>query len=178
MAYLAASAIQTRIREVIESAAGSLRTISAGSYLGDAPEGEGDMERARAAILGAKVEALCTSFSRSASNPPTLGNVALYDSEWRVRVTRILDRTAQIDDSTRDAVKSLAFRDADVLSQALGFPNNLATTAAGTATGIVSGLMTYRGSSSSVRGPVDDGASIIETDHRFTAILRSTPAVS
>jgi hypothetical protein len=107
-----------------------------------------------------------------------IGNLALYDLELRVRVVRTIDRTMQINDTMRDAAKALAFQDADVLAQALGFPGNLSTTAAATATGIISGLFTYRGSSSSVRGPVDDGASIIETDHRFTAIARSTPAVS
>lgn len=178
MAYLAAGAIQTRLREVLEDAAGSLRTIAAGRLLGDAPEGESDMDRARAAVLGAKVEALLTSMSPNESSPPTLSNVMFYDLEWRVRVTRLLPRTAQIDDTTRDAIKALAFQDADVLRQALGYPNNLLTTAAGTATGIISGLFTYASSSLSVRGVVDDGSSIIETDHRFTCIARSTPATS
>ena len=178
MAYLAASAIQKRVREVIEGAAGSLRTITAGTYAGDMPEGNSDMDLARGAIAKPTVEALVTSAGRSASSPPVIGNLALYDLELRVRVVRIIDRTMQINDTLRDAAKALAFQDADVLAQALGFPGNLSTTAAATATGIVSGLFTYRGSQSSVRGPVDDVASIIETDHRFTAIARSTPAVS
>jgi hypothetical protein len=178
VAYVAAGAIQTRVREVIEGASASLRSITPGAYLGDLAEGDSDMDRARAVVSGARVEALCTGMDRSPSSPPIIGNVALYDMRWRVRVVRLLSRTAQIDDATRDAVKALAFQDADVLAQALGFPGNLATTTAGTATGIISGLMTYTGSSSSVRGPIDTGASILETDHSFTAIVRSTPAVS
>lgn len=178
MAYLAASAIQTRVREVIQGAAASLRAITPGTYLGDSPEGEDDMGKARAAIEGARVEARVTRQSRSPSNGSIMSNVALYEQEWRVRVIRILTRTSQISDTTRDAVKALAMQDADVLSQALGFPENLKTTTAGTATGIVSGLLTYRDSSSDIRGPIDDGASIIETDHRFTAIVKSIPATS
>lgn len=178
MAYLAAGAIQKRVREVIESAAGGLRTITAGTYTGDMPEGLVDMDLARGAIAKPTVEALVTSAGRSASGYSVIGNLALYDLELRVRVVRIIERTAQITDALRDEAKALAFQDADVLGQALGYPRNLETTTAGTATGIVSGLFTYRGSTTSVRGPVDDGASIIETDHRFTAIARSTPAVS
>lgn len=178
MAYLAAGAMQTRIREVLQEAAGNLRTIDLGTYGGDMPEGLTTMEAARRSAIVARVEARMTSMSRSASAPTTYSNVAQYDVEMRVRVTRVLDRTAEIDDAARDAVKAAAMMDADVLSQALGYPGNLTTTAAGTATGIVSGLLTYRDSSSSVGGAVDDGAGIIETDHRFTAIVRSSPATS
>ena len=178
MAYVAASAIQTRVREVIQGASATLRAITPGTYLGDSPEGEDDAGKARATVEGARVEARCMSMSRSESMGTIMSNVALYETEWRVRVVRLLTRTSQINDATRDAVKALAMQDADVLCQGLGFPGNLSTTAAGTATGIVSGLFTYRDSSSDVRGPIDDGASIIETDHRFTAIVRSTPATS
>jgi len=178
MAYLAASAIQTRLREVLEDARGTLRTIAVGTFLGSAPEGESDMDRARAAVEGATAEALITSVKRNASSPPMLSNVAFYDLTVRVRVTRIVTRTAQIDDSARDAIKAMAFRDADVLRQALGFPGNLTATHAGTATGIVSGLLSYSDSAAAVRGLVIDGSSIIETDHRFTCIAQSTPATS
>lgn len=178
MAYVAAGAMQTRVREVLQSAAGNLRTITLGTFSGDMPEGLTDMEAARRSAIVARVEARMTGMSRSASAPTTLSNVAQYDVEMRVRVTRVLDRTAEIDDATRDAAKAAAMRDADVLAQALGYPGNLSTTAAGTATGIISGLLTYRDSASSVRGPVDDGAGVIETDHRFTAIVRSSPATS
>lgn len=178
MAYIAASAIQKRLREVLQSAAGSLRTISAGTYIGGFPEGDGDMENAQAAVEGARIEARVMSVSRSPASPPIIGNVSLYQMRVRVRVQRLLSRDTQVDDTVRDGVKALAFRDADVLCQALGFPGNLSTTTAGTATGIVSGLLSYVDSSSDVRGPIDDGASIIETDHNFTCTVRGAPAVS
>lgn len=178
MAYVAAAAIQTRVREVLEASAGTLRAVPLNTYQGDFREGDSDMENARAAVTRARVEARLLSQKRSASSPPAIGNIALYEQRWRVRVQRIVDRTAQIDDATRDAAKAMAFRDADILAQALGFPGNLSTTTAGTSTGIVSGLFTYLESSSDVRGAVDDGASIIETDHIFTAVVQSAPATS
>lgn len=178
MAYIAAAAIQTRIREVLQSNAGTLRKITASTFGGDLTEGVSDSELARRGVTIARIEARMVGMGRSKSSPPVIGNLALYDSEWNVRVVRTMDRTTQIDDTTRDAVKALALLDGDVLAQGLGFPGNLTTTTAGTATGIVSGLMTYVDSSSEVRGSVDDGASVIETDHRFTAILRAVPATS
>lgn len=178
MAYVPAAAIKTRIREVLLSAAGLLRPITVGTYGGDLPDGVGDAELARRTVPVARIEARWMGGKRSESSPNRMGNIALYDSDWSVRVVRVLPRTAQIDDATRDAVGAAALLDSDVLSQALGFPGNLTTTAAGTATGIVSGLMSYVSSSSVVRGQVDDGAGVIETDHRFTAILRATPATS
>lgn len=178
MAYLAASAIQTRVREVLQEGAGALRSITAGTYLGDFPEGETDMDAARAVVVKARVEARCLSTRRSKASPPLYSNLALYEQTWRVRVQRIVERLAQVDDDVRDAAKALAFQDVDVITQALSMPGNLTATAAGTSTGIVSGLFTHIESTSDVRGPVDDGASIIETDHLFTCVVRSAPATS
>lgn len=178
MAYLAASAIQTRIREVLQEGAGSLRAITPGTYLGDFPEGETDMDAARAVVVKARIEARMVSSARSKSSPPILSNVVLYEQRWRVRVQRIVERLAQIDDDARDTAKALAMLDVDVIAQALGMPGNLSTTTAGTSTGIVSGLFTYLESTADVRGPVDDGASVIETDHLFSCVVQSAPATS
>jgi len=177
MAYIAAAAIQTRVSEVLKEAAGTLRTITAGTYLGT-PEGEGDMDSARGAVEKALIQARPIATRRSKASPPIYSNLVLYEQEWRIRVIRLLSRTTQIDDDARDAATALAALDCDVLRQALEFPGNLSTTTAGTPTGIVSGMMTYVDSTHDVRGPVDDGASIIETDHRFTCVLRATPATS
>lgn len=178
MAVVNTSAMYTRIREVLQSAAGTLRTITADTYSGDLPENLTDQTQARKSVDRPRIEPRITRWARSASGYPVIGNLAVYDLELRVRVVRTVDRTAQIDFDARDAAKALAADDCDRLAQALGFPGNLSTTAAGTATGIVSGLLTYRESISDVRGPVDDGVSMIETDHRFTGIVTSTPAVS
>lgn len=178
MAYLPTAAIHTRLREVLTSAAGTLRTITANTYSRDLPENLDDPVQARKAVEKPLIEPRFSTWRRSPSSPPVIGNLAIYEAECRVRVVRVVDRTAQIDASSRDTANALAAADCDVLAQALGFPGNLTTTAAGTATNIVSGCMVYQDSTSDVRGPVADGASIIETDHRFLCRAYSSPATS
>ena len=178
MSYIGTAALQTRLREVLEDGYGSLRTITADTYGGNLPEdftGQGDSVRS----LGQpQVECLITKGARSPSSPMTKSNVALYLVDVRVRVVRRLSADVQISETARDTIKAAAAADIDVIAQALGWPGNLTTTSAGAATGLVSGLLTHKESSTDVRSVVEDGASIVETLHLFTGTLQSAPAVS
>jgi hypothetical protein len=176
MAISQAQALFIALREVLEKAGGSLRTIPYNTYSGDLPEELSDMEMARRSVCVPRIE--CTlNTRRSPSQPLTMGNLFLYAVDLNVRVIRTLEREAQIVDETRDMIKALAFEDAPVIAEALGYPGNLLTTSAGDSTGLVSGLFSYLDSTSDIRGSVDEGASIIETNHRFTGTVRTTPAV-
>jgi hypothetical protein len=176
VSYLSTDALQVRLREVLEAAAGTLRTITAATYGGNlAEELTPDVQAVRSLALP-QIEALITDIERSPSSPPTLSNVALYKLAVRVKVTRRLTAAAQLVGATRDLAKSAAARDADVLNQALGFPGNLRATNAAAQTGLVSGLLTHEKSTITVRPTDDDGTAVIDTDHRFTGTIQSSPA--
>jgi len=171
------------MREVLEEARGTLRTIAAGTYEGNLPPGLDLNEEARRALVlfngggvGAPTEARITSVKRSAASPPVIGNLALYDIEAEVRQVFPFVSANKLTDSLRDATQGLAVAAADVIAQAFTYPGNLLTTQGGDSTGIVSGLLAYVGSSYEWKGQVNDAGGTLEARHRFKGIARSSPA--
>lgn len=178
MTTISTAALHVRLREVLEAGFGSVRTITADTYGGNLPEefsAQGDSVRA---VAKPQTEALVEAIRRSPSSPSSMSNVALYEIDVRVRVVRRLTADQQVNATARDLVKAAAAGDADVVVQALTWPGNLTQTQAGTATGLRSGMLAYRESQTVVKPAVDDGASIVETNHLFTGLMQSAPPVS
>lgn len=176
MANIKASAIATRIREVLLQAAGTARTISTSRFDGDLPDGLDQAEDARRAVTGARIEATIGDFRRSPASPPITGDLIIYDFGVTVRVVRLIERAAQLTDSERDAVHALAAEDVDVIRQALEYPGNLTETAAATSTGIVSGLLRWESSKPATVGRVNDGAQTLTTVHQFRGHAIARPS--
>lgn len=178
MAYIQAAAIITRIREVLEDGRGDLRTVTAGRFAGDLPEGLSiDAEHMRT-VTGARCSADITAIRPSPASPPILGNLILYEIDVRVRVIRLITALEQTDDASHDALRALAISDVDIVRQALEYPNNLAATEAGATCDLVSGLLRYTGATQVVVGEIDSGAQTLETVHDFTGTAISRPATS
>lgn len=178
MSYIAAAQILTRIREVLEDSVGTLRTVPTNRFKGDAPEGlSEDALRIRAASF-ARTEASIVAMRPSPSTPPIIGNVLIDEIDVQVKIARTIEPISQIDDDTRVALQALALTDADVVRQALGFPGNLSTTTAGTATDLVSGLLRYISTNEIVIGAVDDGAQTLSSIHLLRGLAISRPAIT
>lgn len=180
-----AGKLMIRLREVIESSAGTLRTTDTLEFVGGlAPGLDGNEESRRAMRAEASdgfeevlVESRVLSVKRSAASPPVIGNLALYDIEVEVRAVYPINTKALLTDATRDKVAGYAARHADTLSQALGYPGNLTQTTAGVSTGLVSGLLAYVGSEYAWAGDAGK-AGTLTGRHRFKGIAKSAPAVS
>lgn len=182
MSTWSAGNLLIRLREVIETGAGTLRTTTAGKFSGDLPPGLSLDEESRRALLdtdarSVPVESRVTSVKRSPASPPVIGNIALYDVEVEVRAVYPVVTASTLTDATRDALAGLAYTHADTLAQALGYPGNLTTTSAGSSTGLVSGLLAYVDSAYSWTGEAGK-AGTLTARHRFKGIARSAPAVS
>lgn len=177
MAYLQTAAILTRIREVVEDGAGTLRAISS-RFLGDLPEGLDVTEDMRRALDKPRVESSITSITRSASSPPICGNLIIYELGVDVRVVRTVTPLEQLSDDDRDALRALAAADADYVRQALEYPGNLSTTSGGVSTDLASGMLSFKSSRVVVKRAVNEGAQSVETIHSFTGFALSRPAVS
>lgn len=178
MAYVATNALQTRLREVLQDGAGSLRAITANTFGGNLPDGFSPNGDAVRSVALPQVECLISDIERSPNSPPLVGNVALYKISVRVRVVHRMPSWAQVSETDRDAVKANAAEAADQIAQALSWPGNLAATSGGTSTGLVSGMLSHIKSATQPVSVVDDGAAILATEHLFTGTLRSAPAVS
>lgn len=184
MAVWDADRLEARMREVIEDAAGTLRTITAGRYIGGLAPGLDVNEEARRGlgvnVDGTKVptEARVSAVRRSPASPPTMGNLALYEIDVEVRSVYPYTSITKLSDDGRSSLSGLAAASADRIAQAFGYPGNLLTTSGGQATGLVSGLLSYVGSSMTWKGTVNGAGGTLEAIHRFKGVAKSAPAVS
>lgn len=173
---LAATAILTAIREVVEDATGSVRTIADGRF---EPGTYSDQARAAASVLAlgnARAEVTISGLRRAPESPPVGGSFALYGLDVEVTVVRNFGVAAEVDTDTRVAIRAAALLDADLLQQALGWPGNLTQTSAAVATGLVSGLLRYEGSSPGDFATDSDGNGVLTSTHRFNGIAKvATP---
>jgi hypothetical protein len=179
MSYVKAEAITTRIREVLEASSGTFRTVPAGRFLGDLPEGLDFDEELRRALENPRINANITRVARSPASPPIMGNIALYDLDLEVRIVRIMSTIEQLDDAALELLRSRAFEDIDVVRQALEFPGNLTTTDGGEVTDIVSGMFRFiEASVGEIKRMINEGAQQCETMVKFTAVAIARPAVA
>ncbi|MEM1417540.1 MAG: hypothetical protein AAGH15_21770 [Myxococcota bacterium] len=146
MATLAADAILTAIKDVVEECHGTSRTITAATYRSGAYASLSALRASLKALTKPRAESRITRTSRSPASPPEPGSLALVDLDIEVRLVRSVTARTELDAACRRELRALAATDGDVLRQALGFPGNLTTTAGSVATTLVSGLLNYDGS--------------------------------
>lgn len=178
MAFIQTGPILTRLREVLEESAGSIRTVPVDRFQGDLPSGLDPNEENRRAMEKPRVEASITRVEPHPQTPPETGNLHLLRIGVQVRLIRLMSRDEQLTDATRDTLRALAYEDADVVRQALGRHQNLRQTAAGTATDIVTGLLMYVATTFTISGAINEGAQTFESIHEFTGTVISRPATS
>ena len=178
MAYFTWSAALTAIREVIESAHGSLRTIPAGRFTDDLVEGLSEDELNRRGVRAdIPIRVRFTASRKNPASPPINGSTIIRDHDLEVVVSRTITPEQQADADAYATLQALAMEDREALEQALCTPPNLATTVAGTATGICGDALIYRGSDTRVTGTAPPSkAQRFETIHRFTMTAVSRPA--
>lgn len=189
MAYLATDAIWTAIAERIEGvntiAPRAMPASGGTAYIKcDRVEGA-DVTQLAIRSLAQPIASIQIEVDRSPNTTPMPGNVFLYDLTVTIRVTYNLTSQAEYA-SDYQHTKSLAQRHFDMLTQALCYPGVLRVTqangvaydgttlAAGTATGLVSGML-FPGPCKVLR---DDGndSDTYETELLFKATAYVTAA--
>jgi hypothetical protein len=178
MSNIQAAAICTRVREVLTQAAGSVRTISSGTYTDDYPDGLDDSARERRALEGPRIRAAFALTGPARESPPTNSNLLIYDGTITVTIEHLLARDQQLDSDAYDVVQAAAFADADVVRQALEYPGNLTATNASAVTDIVSGCARLVSSSVVVNGQINDGAQLLTSTQVFAVKVLARPAVA
>jgi hypothetical protein len=179
VAYIQATAITTRLREVLEQSLGALRAVPASRFDGDIPEGLSEDEQMRRGLTAPRVRVHWRTGGRSAYSPPINGNMIIYDMTAVVTVIRTITTLEQLDESSSDVLMSAAMTDMDVIRQALEYPDNLKQTAAGAATDIVSGMLSWTGwDLGEPMRDIDRGAQILKSTHTFVGRVISRPATA
>lgn len=179
MAYVQAAALITRLREVLEDSAGTLRTVPAARFDGDSPEGLSADEAMRRSLTAPRIRARVKVLGRSKSSPPITGNLVIYDITVSVKSRRTITPLEQLDEASNDVLMAAAVTDADVIRQALEYPGNLTQTAAAAATDLVSGMLSFSsGDQGEPSRDVNTGAQMLEQTLSFTGWLISRPAIA
>lgn len=175
MALATYGAALTAIREVLDDAAGSLRTISATRFADTLHDGLSDDELARRGTFAAvPFRVSLGNFRRHPASPPINGNINLIAFDVDVVTARTITPLEQADADAMATLTALAAEDGDAVRQALETPPNLDTTVAGTATNICGSCLRYMRSNPPriVTGSPPAKAQRHETTHRFEGVIK------
>lgn len=178
MSNIAADAILTAVRGVLEDGTGTLRTISSTRFDGGLYDSLPDDEKSRRALDRPVVEATITKMERSPHTYAQPGSLAIRRITVEVKIVRHLNEEHKLVDATRDDEKALAVVDADMVAQALEYPGNLTQDAGANATGLVSGRLQYVSSTVERVQLGDKQPGMIVTKHTFTGDVQITLATS
>lgn len=178
MANINTTAIITAVRDVVNSAAGSLRTISATRFDGGVYEGMSDEALSLRAVVRPVFDIRVTGLTPHPASPPRNSSLAIYTIVLEVVVTRHINAEHKLIDASRDSAAGLAATDGDVIAQALEWPGNLAQDSGGNATGLIGQNLEYRGSDLRRFQLADNRPGLIETAHRFSGFVKVTQATS
>lgn len=138
-----AVAIFTAIEEVSVGALGTVRTMVADGLRPAAYSGIGDRTLAERALVKPRVEIELVGVNRSKAIAPATASKQMYDLELKIAVA--LSTQHEIRDDERRAVRAEGLALATQLIEALTWPGNLAETASGAPTGLVSRCLHWVG---------------------------------
>lgn len=172
MAQLAAAAILTRVREVVEDAAGSVRIVTADTYRPGAHEAQNPDAASTEALVKPRAEARFTTIEPHPARPPIQGSFTLYAVELEVTVTRFLGTEHMILPDVRTTLRAVAAEDASRIAQALEWPGQLEETGDSVATGLVSGMLRHVSSEVGDLELVEGQNGRIVTVHTFSGTAR------
>lgn len=176
MANINATAIRTRIREVLDDGEGLVRTVSAGELSGDYWDGMPTRAlRARTIQKPQFAIPYIPKVPKTGAGALTeIGDTQIYEIEPTLIVAYDLRPYAEQSGSI-DEDFATAEQDVDVIRQALGWPDNLDQTKAGTPTGIIDGWLRYLGDEVLEQNVV---AQLLRIQIRFRGHVQVTLATS
>ncbi len=142
--YTQGEALVGAIREVLEEAAGTLRTIPVGTFLGDLPEDASPERKAHASVVGPRVEIVIRAGERAEETTVVNSDCELEDIQVDIVVVRPCHIDAETIDAVRDLAQGLSLDDTAKIRQALQYPGNLTLDSSGTPTLLVSGYLRWQ----------------------------------
>ncbi len=176
MAHIAASAIITRLRELVQDGSGSYRAIDSGRLQGGLASGMTVEEQRRRGLFTEKpAEISLDSVTPHPQRFTYSGSVQVHLLTVTIRIVRTIAIAEQHTDTLRDDVRAQAVVDSSALQHVMSLPANLAQTDAAAATGILGAE--FVGTTARAEGNVGETMSLA-TEHRFELTVKSTPAAS
>ena len=179
MAIANTAPVITAVREVLDSGHGNLRTIATTRFEDTLTEDlTEDALQTLSMHAAAAFRVRITGMRKNRASAPINSSVILRDIDLEVTVSRTIPIEGRISADSRADLEALAADDADAIAQALETAPNLQATVGGTATNLAGDCVRYVDSRMRVVRGTPDGAQRIETVHRFTGVLKVSPATS
>lgn len=178
MSIIDEAAIRTRISEVLTGVASGVRAMTAGELSDDLAPGASDVTASQRAAVVPRFT-IAIDYEPSAERPQGPGTMAL-DGIVVTIVMTALHASQALSRVDYDATKALIAELGAQTRAAFSWPGKLTTTSAGTATGIVSGVLRWDGTRVSRDTPPEPnapGGGLYVVEHRFSGVVRSTLAV-
>lgn len=175
MAHLKMTAIRTRLSEIVNDGLGSVRLVDSARFTTGIYDGMGEDHES---FRGAQIQKPSEIAIRPRRHPQRfsiVGSVQIWLLDIEIRIVRAVNFDARVNPSTLSAIRALVVEDADILTQALEWPPNLAQTSAAVATDL-KGMIFERTRKVIVGG--QGRAMTISATHVFTGTAVSRPATS
>lgn len=173
-------AIRTALREVVEGKIAGVRAIPVGLLSCDIAGGADDMTLSMRTTATPRVE-IAVAYPVSPDRPQQPTNVWFRGIEVTLTYTYLLD-SQTLFAVDYQAVKAAAAAASDLVAQAYAWPGKLATTFAGTSTGIVSGVLAWQGTTvlrdDAPRSGQTEGGGLYQIEQRFGGTVLTASAVA
>ena len=172
MATLALGPVITAIRDVLEDAAGSHRTITASTYGGGAYAGLSNARLSTLALVRPRFDIRILKQAQHRLSPPRNNSLGIWEVSIEISAYRHIDASEKLIDADRDTAVALAANDADVFAQALEWPGNLTVDSAAHATNIIGAALIHDESQLGQFNLSDTGPGLIQTVHRYHCFIK------
>lgn len=173
MTAVADVAIRRALREVLEGTATGVRAITPGLLSCDVAVGTGDLTLSLRTASTARVE-IAVAYPMLEDRPQQPINVWMRGVEVTLTYSYLLESQSLLP-TEYAAVKASAASTTDLVAQALAWPGKLSTTIAGAATGIVSGVLMWNGTTvtrdDAARSGQTEGGGLYQLEQRFTGVV-------
>ena len=172
-------AIRTALREVVEGKITGTRAITVGLLSSDVAGGADDLTLSMRTTATPRVE-IAVAYPVSPDRPQQPVNQWFRGLEVVLTYTYLLE-SQTLFAADYQATKSAALSASDLVAQAFAWPGKLSTTFAGTATGIVSGVLAWQGTTvlrdDAPRSGQTEGGGLYQLEQRFFGTVLTAAAV-
>ena len=173
MTAVADVAIRRALREVLEGTATGVRAITPGLLSCDVAQGTADLTLSLRTASAARVE-IAIAYPMLEDRPQQPSNIWMRGIEVTLTYSYLLESQSLLP-TEYAAVKAAAASSTDLVAQALAWPGKLTTTVGSVATGIVSGVLMWQGTTvtrdDAPRSGQTEGGGLYQLEQLFTGVV-------
>lgn len=173
-------AIRRALREVCEGTIAGVRALTPGVLSADIAGGASDLTLSRRGVAVPRVD-IAVAYPMLDERPQQPSNIWMRGIEVTLTYTYLLEAQTLLAPEYQ-AIKSTAAETSDLVAQAFAWPGKLTTTSTGVATGIVSGVLMWQGTTvvrdDAPRSGETEGGGLYQLEQRYTGVVLTAAAIT